>query len=257
MSVVRSVVLAAGMGTRMQSDRAKVLHEVGGKAMIHWVLSGLREAGVESHVVVVGYQHDVVESAVAAPGVTCVLQEPQLGTGHAVQCAEASLAGDGAVLVTVGDAPLVRASTYAALLDAHGKSGAAATVLSAEMSDPSGYGRILRDGAGQVTAIVEDRDATEAERQVREINSGIYVFRADDLRWALAGLTAENAQGEYYLTDTLALLVERGRPVAAHLAPSSAEIMGVNDPVQLAEAGRVLVDRLATGADERHADGGD
>lgn len=244
MNGTTAVVLAAGLGTRMCSDTAKVLHRIGGRSIAAWVLGALRSAGVERNVVVVGHQAEKVRAELEAPDVDFALQAEQKGTGHAVQCAGDLLpAGAETVVVTVGDAPLVRSETYGSLLAHHVRSDASATVLTTIMPDPTGYGRVLRHGDGRVSKIVEHRDATLEEREVGEINSGIYAFRASALTEALAHLRANNDQGELYLTDTLEILGQRGGRLEAVLTEDPHEVMGINTRAQLAEAGTLLLDR--------------
>ncbi|MBM4116764.1 hypothetical protein FJ251_03345 [bacterium] len=233
-----ALILAAGKGTRMKSDLPKVLHTLQGRPLLHWVIAAARAAGLTPQVIVVGHQAERVEASLAADGVgdlRFVLQAEQHGTGHAAQVARpalADLAGD--LVVLAGDVPLIRPGTLSDLLAAHRARQAAATVLTAELADPTGYGRILRDAAGDLLAIREHRDASAAERAVREINSGIYCFRLPALRAALDALRPENDQGEYYLTDTLAILRGQGERIAAHRCVDPAEIAGINDREQLA-----------------------
>ncbi|MAE69330.1 MAG: hypothetical protein CME06_02550 [Gemmatimonadetes bacterium] len=241
---VISLILAAGLGTRMRSERAKVLHRVGGRTLVEWVISALSDAGVERHIVVVGHQADEVRALCAAPGVGFALQSEQKGTGHAAQCARDELpSGDELVLVTVGDAPLVLPETYRAMLDHHRAHDADATILTAFPPDPTGYGRVIRDESGRVQRIVEQRDATEAERAVGEVNSGIYALRASKLQGSLDRLRADNDQGELYLTDTVAAIADDDGTVRAIAADDPDELMGINTRAQMAEAGRVLIGR--------------
>lgn len=238
-----AVILAAGKGTRMASDLPKVLHELDGKPLLRWVVDASRSAGLDPQILVVGHLAERVEATMRphdSGDLRFVLQAEQKGTGHAVQMAEPILSGlEGDVLVLAGDVPLIRAETLADLLAEHRHLEAAATVLTAELADPGGYGRILRNTDGDLAAIREHRDCTEDERAVREINSGIYCFRLPDLLESLAALRSENEQGEYYLTDTLEILCGKGRRVAAMLCADPAEIAGINDREQLAamEAG--------------------
>jgi bifunctional UDP-N-acetylglucosamine pyrophosphorylase/glucosamine-1-phosphate N-acetyltransferase len=242
------VVLAAGEGTRMRSRTTpKVLHELCGRTLLGHVLAANRALEPEHLVVVVGHAREQVAAHVREmdPAAVTVVQEPQNGTGHAVQVALADLSAlEGAVLVVLGDAPLLTTSTLRALVGAHAAAGAATTVLTALLDDPTGYGRVLRDGSGAVTAIVEHKDADEAARAVREINSGVFAFDAAQLREALGRLTTDNAQGELYLTDVVGLHRAAGLVVQAHAAPDPVETMGINDRVQLSEARRLLRDRL-------------
>jgi len=233
-----ALILAAGKGTRLKSDLPKVLHTLQDRPLLHWVIDASRAAGLGPLVIVVGHQAERVEASLAedrAGDLRFVLQAEQHGTGHAAQVARpalADLAGD--LLVLAGDVPLIQPATLTGLLSAHRARQAAATVLTAELADPTGYGRILRDGEGDLLAIREHRDASPAERAVREINSGIYCFRLPALLVALDALRPENDQGEYYLTDTLAILRGRGERIAAHRCPDPVEIAGVNDREQLA-----------------------
>lgn len=240
-------MLAAGLGTRMKSDTAKVLHEVAGEPLLGHVLRALREAGIDDVVVVVGHQRDKVTAYLhtVAPTAGTAVQETMRGTGDAVRQAMPHVRPDaGTVVVLAGDTPLLTGGTLTDLVSRHAVSGAAATILTARMPDPSGYGRIVRDDIG-VRRIVEHKDATDAERAIDEINSGLYVFDAAALRAGLDRLTSHNAQGEEYLTDVIGWLVEQGRPVAAHVTADPDEIHGINDRVQLAAAGAVLRQRVA------------
>ncbi|MCW2680186.1 MAG: UDP-N-acetylglucosamine pyrophosphorylase [Frankiales bacterium] len=242
------VVLAAGEGTRMRSrTRPKVLHELCGRTLLGHVLAANRALGPEHLVVVVGHAREQVAAHVheVDEQATTVVQEPQNGTGHAVQVALADHGDlDGTVLVVLGDAPLLTTATLRALVDAHAQAGAATTVLTAVLDDPAGYGRVLRDESGVVTRIVEHKDADEAARAVREINSGVFAFDAARLREALGSLTTDNAQGELYLTDVVGLHREAGLVVQAHVAPDVTETMGINDRVQLSDARELLRDRI-------------
>jgi bifunctional UDP-N-acetylglucosamine pyrophosphorylase / glucosamine-1-phosphate N-acetyltransferase len=245
------VVLAAGEGTRMKSTTPKVLHPVGGRTLLGHVLAAAGTLEPEHLVVVVGHGRDQVEAHLAevAPGAVVVVQEEQNGTGHAVRVALEGLGdadlGSGPVVVVAGDTPLLTGTTLASLVGAHTDAGAVSTVLTAVVDDPTGYGRVLRAPAsGLVTGIVEQKDADDAQRAVREINSGVYAFDAAALRDALGRLTTDNAQGEEYLTDVLGLHVAAGLVVAAVVAADADEILGVNDRVQLATAGALIRDRV-------------
>jgi len=240
-----AIILAAGVGKRMRSDRAKVLHPALGRPLLDHVIDAVRGAGVERIVIVVGHQADAVRAAVAARGVEFATQEQQLGTGHAVLQAAPLLAGrTGTTLVLCGDTPLLTSETLVDLLATHRQSGAAATVLSALLDDPTGYGRVIRDAHGHVQRIVEHKDATAAEREVREINSGLFAFAIADLFAALGRVRADNAQGEYYLTDTLEILLGLGRRVAARACRDPREVMGVNTPEQLREVETIMQERV-------------
>ncbi|MFG1776286.1 bifunctional UDP-N-acetylglucosamine diphosphorylase/glucosamine-1-phosphate N-acetyltransferase GlmU [Micromonospora sp. NPDC049048] len=241
------VVLAAGEGKRMKSALPKVLHPLLGRTLVGHVLAAAAPLAADRTVVVVGHGADQVRAHLAeiAPGATPVLQAEQLGTGHAVRIAlDAAPDATGTVVVINGDVPLLRPETVAALVEAHEGAGAAATVLAAEVPDPTGLGRIVRDADGRLEQIVEERDATSAQRAIREINAGIYAFDAARLRDALGKLSTDNDQGEEYLTDVFALLGSAGEPVAVHVAADHVETLGCNDRVELAALRRLLRDRV-------------
>jgi len=242
------IVLAAGQGTRMKSRLPKVLHEIGGRPLVGHVLHTARALGADHIEVVVRHERDQVVAALAAqhPDAVIVDQDDIPGTGRAVQVALDTLPADfeGDVLVLSGDVPLLQADTLQALLDGHRAASAAATLLSARLDDPTGYGRVIRGADGTVERIVEQKDASDEERAVTEINAGVYVFRATALRTSLAKVGRDNAQGEMYLTDVIGLLRAEAEPVAAELAADVASTFGVNDRAQLAEAGRVLNQRI-------------
>jgi bifunctional UDP-N-acetylglucosamine pyrophosphorylase / glucosamine-1-phosphate N-acetyltransferase len=238
---VHIVVLAAGMGTRIKSARPKVLHRVAGSPMIAHVLEGARALKPRSVTVVVGYQAEVVKSALAGhPDLTYVVQEPQLGTGHALLTAAPALNGStGTVILLSGDVPLLTAKTLQALLDRHQSTRAAATILTAVVDAPRGYGRIVRSGE-QIARIVEERDATPAERDIREINSGVYAFALDGLFEAVRAIATENAQREYYLPDLVAIYRQLGRNVETMTVANPDEIRGINSRAELAEVSRIV-----------------
>ncbi|MEU1842138.1 bifunctional UDP-N-acetylglucosamine diphosphorylase/glucosamine-1-phosphate N-acetyltransferase GlmU [Micromonospora sediminicola] len=241
------VVLAAGEGKRMKSSLPKVLHPLLGRTLLGHVLAAAGPLGADRTVVVVGHGADQVREHLTqvAPAATPVLQERQLGTGHAVRIAlDAVPDATGTVVVINGDVPLLRPATVEALVEAHEGAGAAATVLAAEVPDPTGLGRIVRDTQGQLEQIVEERDATPQQRALREINAGIYAFDVARLREALGKLSTDNDQGEEYLTDVFALLRDAGEPVAVHCAADHVETLGCNDRVELAGLRRLLRDRV-------------
>ncbi|MCQ4080534.1 bifunctional UDP-N-acetylglucosamine diphosphorylase/glucosamine-1-phosphate N-acetyltransferase GlmU [Streptomyces sp. RB6PN25] len=245
------VVLAAGEGTRMKSATPKVLHEIGGRSLVGHVVAAARELAPEHLVVVVGHARERVSAHLASidPAIRSAVQHEQNGTGHAARIGldELSAQGvalDGTVIITYGDTPLLTADTLRALTAAHEAEGNAVTVLTAEVPDPTGYGRIVRADDGAVCAIVEQKDATAGQRAITEINSGVYAFDAALLTDALGKITTDNAQGEEYLTDTLSILREAGHRVGATVADDHREILGINNRVQLAEARRLLNDRL-------------
>ena len=238
-----ALILAAGKGTRMKSKFPKILHKVGGVPMVEQVLRAVKAAGTQRQVVVVGFGGETVRDYLGDQAET-VMQKEQLGTGHAVLQAEPLLQGEaGTLLVTCGDTPLVTKETFTALIHCHEQSGAAATVLTAHMPDPTGYGRVIRDEKGQVVKIVEQKDGTPEELAVDEVNAGIYCFDMSLLWDMLHNVTNDNAQGEYYLTDIIGMLVSAGKVVSAFAAPSYAETLGVNSRQQMAEAERVLRQR--------------
>lgn len=233
------------MGTRMKSNVPKVLHRVVGRSLIGHVLTAVAPVAPEHTVVVVGHGRDEVTAEVLryVPGASCVVQEHQLGTGHAVQVALSALESlvDGTVVIVAGDTPLLQTQDLTALT--HSASDCAGAVLTARMSDPTGYGRVIRAEKGAVERIVEHRDASADELAVDEVNAGVYVFGLADLRRALAQLNSSNAQGELYLTDVVAILGREGKRIAAHCT-SETNILGVNDRRQLATAGSHLRDRI-------------
>ena len=242
------IVLAAGQGTRMKSRLPKVLHPIGGRTLVGHVLATASQLGAETVEVVVRHERDQVVAALAAehPEAVIVDQDDIPGTGRAVQVALDALPEgfDGDVLVLSGDVPLLEAETLQALVDGHRAAAAAATILSAIVDDPTGYGRVIRDAAGDVARIVEQKDADDAEKATREINAGVYVFRAGLLRTELAQVTTDNAQGEMYLTTVIGLLRAHDEKVAVEIAADTTATFGINDRVQLAEAARTLNDRI-------------
>ncbi|MFI0088556.1 bifunctional UDP-N-acetylglucosamine diphosphorylase/glucosamine-1-phosphate N-acetyltransferase GlmU [Streptomyces bobili] len=247
------VVLAAGEGTRMKSAIPKVLHDICGLSLVGHVLAASRELDPEHLVVVVGHAREKVTAHLAEvdPAVRTAVQEEQNGTGHAVRMGLEQLGGgiDGTVVVVCGDTPLLTGATLAQLAATHHADGNAVTVLTAEVPDATGYGRIVRDEAsGAVTGIVEHKDASEAQRAIREINSGVFAFDGQLLAKALKQVRTDNSQGEEYLTDVLGILREAGHRVGASVAADHREIAGINNRVQLAEARRILNDRLLTAA---------
>ncbi|MEV4102140.1 bifunctional UDP-N-acetylglucosamine diphosphorylase/glucosamine-1-phosphate N-acetyltransferase GlmU [Nonomuraea sp. NPDC049649] len=245
------IVLAAGEGTRMKSKTPKVLHELCGRALVDHMLGAARELGPERLVVVIGHDRERVGAHLAetSPDAVAVVQHEQRGTGHAVRTVLEEVGTiSGTVLVTYGDVPLLRTETLAALLERHESDGNAVTVLTAEVPDPTGYGRIVRDESGAVLEIVEEKDANPEQRAIREMNSGIYAFDGELLADAVKRVSTDNAQGEEYLTDVLSILRHDGHRVGACTAADYTEVEGVNDRVQLAFARKVLNRRLL----ERH-----
>jgi bifunctional UDP-N-acetylglucosamine pyrophosphorylase/glucosamine-1-phosphate N-acetyltransferase len=238
---IHIVVLAAGKGTRMKSDLPKVLHRAAGLPLIDHVLRAAGSVSPQSVVVVVGHGADQLKSALGErPGLSFALQEPQLGTAHALLQAEPQLGGaTGIVLLLYGDVPLLRASSLTALVRTHQERRAAATVLTAIVPAPDGYGRVVRDGKG-IAAIVEHKDASPAEREIREINSGIYAFDLAPLFEALRAIGSSNAQGEYYLPDLVKIYRGRGLTVETVALDDAREIMGVNSRKELADVSAIL-----------------
>jgi len=239
---VHVVILAAGKGTRMKSRRPKVLHELAGRSLIEHVLVTVDQLRAASVTLVVGHGADDVRTALASrPDLQYVVQSPQLGTGHALLQARSVLEGQtGTVLLLYADVPLLESSTLIRLVETHRESRAAATVLTAELDDPYGYGRIVRDETGRIARIAEERDASGDERGIHEVNSGIYCFSITPLFDSLGELAAENSQGEYYLTDLVSVYRRRGLPVETLKLDSPDELRGVNSRVDLAELGGFL-----------------
>ncbi len=237
------LILAAGQGKRMNSDRPKVLQPLGGRPLLAHVIETARAMSPEAINVVYGHGADDVRAAFPEPDITWTLQAEQLGTGHAVAQALPSIPPEHAVLVLCGDAPLVRPDSLSALTDIvpEGSLG----LLTARPEDPSGYGRVVRDEAGVVTGIVEERDASETEWEIDEINTGVMVLPVQWLGQAISALSSDNAQGEYYLTDVIGLAVEQGLPIVTVEAEDASEVLGINDRNQLAQAERVAQERNA------------
>ncbi|RMI20095.1 MAG: UDP-N-acetylglucosamine pyrophosphorylase [Calditrichaeota bacterium] len=247
MTELATVILAAGKGTRMKSDLPKVLHTLNGRPMVHYVIDVAEAIGSRRIVLVVGHKKELVIEACRERGVEFVVQSPQLGTGHAVLQTHPLFEGyQGDILVLSGDVPLLRAETLQKLLDIHRQEQPLATLLTTEMDDPTGYGRIVRDENGLVKQIVEHKDADEEIRKIREINVGIYIFRAEPLFRTLPLVKNDNAQGEYYLPDVVKIYVDRGEKVAAVLTGDVEETHGINTVEQLQRAEAILRERLQT-----------
>ncbi len=240
MEELSAIILAAGAGTRMKSEKPKVLHEVCGKTLVEWVCDAAYGAGVKNCITVVGHKAQMVMDYLGSR-VQFALQEQQLGTGHAVMQAKHLLQDKkGHVIVLGGDAPLVKAETIKKALESHIADNNAATVLTAELSDSTGYGRIVRGKAGRIVQIVEQKDATIEQLDIKEVNSGIYCFNISHLLEALSKLSNQNAQGEYYLTDTLEILIKGNHNVGAMKIENAYEILGVNDRKQLWQVQQIL-----------------
>ena len=226
---IAAVIMAAGKGTRMKSDLPKVLHKLGGKPMVEYVVNAARAAGAERTLLVIGHRWEQAKEALKHLPVEFVLQKEQLGTGHAVLQTEKLLCDfEGDVLVLCGDVPLLRPDTLTGFVGEHRKRKASATVLTAIPGDPTGYGRVVRDERGLVQEIVEEKDADADQRRIREINTGTFCFDRSSLFSALGMLSNDNEQGEYYLTDTLKLLRERKLPVWGVVVPDPRETLGIN-----------------------------
>lgn len=239
-----SVILAAGMGTRMKSKMPKVIHKVCGKELCRWVIDASKEAGADAVCAVVGHKAEMVKEAL---GDVCsfALQAEQKGTGHAVmQAIDVIKAAKGEVVILNGDTPLVTADAIKNAVEYHRNSKNQATVITAHLDDATGYGRIVREEGGGVLKIVEQKDASEEEKKINEVNSGMYVFDGESLVYALSQLTPNNAQGEYYLTDTLEILLKAGKKVGGYAIADNDEIRGINDRVQLSEAQKIMQRRI-------------
>lgn len=239
-----SVILAAGMGTRMKSKMPKVLHKVCGKPLCKWVIDASKEAGAEKVCTIVGHKAELVKEEI---GDVCefALQAEPKGTGHAVmQAIDFIKSVNGEIVILNGDTPLVTADAVKNAIEYHKANGNQATVITAILPDATGYGRIVRDADGGVRKIVEQKDANEEEKRINEVNSGMYVFDSESLVYALAKITPNNAQGEYYLTDTLEILLDAGKKIGGFAIADNDEIRGINDRVQLNEAERIMSRRI-------------
>ncbi len=245
MSKLKAVILAAGKGTRMKSDLPKVVHTIDGKCLVDYAIEAAKGAGADEVCLVVGYKSDVVKESIQNKDVTFVMQEEQLGTGHAVKCAKDFMGEDGQTMILFGDTPLITAKTLKNLADYHKEKGNTVTVLSAMMEDPTGYGRIIRDEKGNFVKSVEHKDANEKELASHEVNSGMYIFDTKELKEALEKITPNNAQGEYYLPDTLTIIKEKGLRVDAYALDNPEDITGVNDQEQLKAATEIIHTRKA------------
>lgn len=242
------IVLAAGKGTRMRSNLAKVLHPLNGEPMICWPVAAAREVGAGKIILVIGHQAEDVQHYFAGHSdIVFAVQEEQLGTGHAVACAAPFLVGfRGPVLILCGDVPLIRQETLQEMLIRHRERQATISILTTVLDNPFGYGRVIKREGGRVLHIVEEKDATEEQKNVSEVNAGIYCVEAEFLAQAVASLRNDNAQGEYYLTDIVEMVTERGALCVAHQTTDTLEVMGVNDRVQLATAEAEMRRRINT-----------
>ena len=238
-----TVILAAGEGTRMNSKKSKVLHKMLGKSLIEHVMDAAKYAGSQKICLVIGHKGEEVREAIG-DSVEYAVQKERLGTGHAVMQADSFIEEEGDILVLYGDTPLITGETLKNMIETHRKEKNGVTILSAIVEDPTGYGRIIRDEAGNFIKIVEHKDASEEELKVREINGGMYCFQARLLKEALKELTNHNVQGEYYLTDTLHIILSKGYRVNAMIVKDSTEILGVNSRAQLSEVTQILKRRI-------------
>jgi bifunctional UDP-N-acetylglucosamine pyrophosphorylase/glucosamine-1-phosphate N-acetyltransferase len=236
-----ALVLAAGEGTRMKSNMAKVLHTVRGTSMIRRVLRTVRSVSPSRIIVVIGHQAEAVREELRGEEVEFARQEERLGTGHAAMIAERLLGGfQGTLVVLNGDTPLLKPDTLERFLEHHRNSGNVATVLSTIIDEPAGYGRIVRGGSGEFERIVEHKDANGSQRRIDEINSGIFCFECPGFFGAVKRLNRRNVQGEYYITDVMEILNSDGRPVGVYRSDQGYELLGINDAAQLEAAERLL-----------------
>lgn len=233
MAKLNAIILAAGQGTRMKSAYPKVLHKILGQTMLKYVIESAQQSGAGSIVVIVGFEGEQVIQSLG-PDIQYVWQREQLGTGHAVLMAESILSGmEGDLLVLYGDTPLLEPETIKDLVKAKHSQGAVAAILTTQLNDPSGYGRIIRNSQGGISGIVEDKDASPEQKDIKEVNTGVYCFEIQSLLKALKLLSPRNAQGEYYLTDVFKIFVDQNLPVAGVLTHQAEQVMGPNDRVQL------------------------
>lgn len=244
---IDAIIMAAGKGTRMGGDLPKVIHQVAGKPMVYWVVKACKEAGASRCILVIGYKGELVREALAGEGgVEFVEQTEQLGTAHAVQMAEPAFEGNpiGDVFVLAGDGPLIRAQTLSRLVEVHRRTNAGATLASSVIDDPTGYGRIVRDANGHFDSIVEQKDATEEQRAIKEVNPSYYCFDGQKLFKTIDAISANNAQGEYYITDAPGILKSQGQTVTVVDAVPPEDVLSINNPDQLATVDLILRDRL-------------
>lgn len=241
-----AILLAAGQSTRMNTRMPKVLHEVCGRPMLEWVLEACRNAGVTRHIVVVGYgKEQIIERFEKDGDVEFVEQVERRGTGHAVMCCTDKLEGfDGQTLVLCGDAPLIRTETLKVLIEKHEQERSAVTLATADMPDPTGYGRIVRDGYGNIQSIVEHNDCDDKQLEITEVNPGYFCFQTPMLLDALKKITPNNVKNEYYLTDALHILLHDGHKATAVTAVAAEDAMGVNNRQQLALVGKIMQSRI-------------
>ncbi|MEN8231885.1 MAG: sugar phosphate nucleotidyltransferase [Thermodesulfobacteriota bacterium] len=239
---ISGLVLAAGLGTRMKSSRAKVLHEVLSKPMILHVMDTIKALDLDRTYIIVGHQKEKVAELVRGYQAECIVQEKQLGTGHAVLCAEKELQEmGGTVLILSGDVPLIKAETLKAMLAEHAQNNSTLTLMTIELADPTNYGRIIRDEKDKILGIIEEKDATADQKKTREINAGIYCVEADFLFNALKKVGTDNKQGEMYLTDIVKIAIDTGLQVDTFSGAGSEEVLGINSRLELAKANEYLL----------------
>ena len=258
--MLKAVILAAGKGTRMNSEKPKVVHQVLAMPMVYYAIEAAFDAGADRVCVIVGYKADEVKSAIAEAyasepdrlsHIEYAIQSEQLGTGHAVRCASSFIGTDGDVVVLCGDTPLVTADTLHGGIRTHQSMGNGVTVISAVLDEPHGYGRIIREtGAGTLSRIVEEKDASDDEREIKEVNSGIYIFDCGALTDALERITNDNAQGEYYLPDTIEIIKRSGLRADVCPMDDADAIRGVNTIEQLACAEEIMKYKRQNGQGE-------
>lgn len=240
MAINTAVILAAGAGTRMKSKRPKVLHKVCGQSMAARVINGVKASAVHHIIVVIGNGADMVKQTLKPLDVTFALQEEQLGTGHAVMQAEKYIPDEGNVIVLCGDMPLIKKDTIMSFLRFHEDQDFDISVLTAEVENPCGYGRIIKDTNDKIKKIVEEKDANNQERQINEINSGVYLFKTQILKNYLKKISNDNVQGEYYLPDIIEIGMKKGNKIGTYLIDDAEQIMGVNSRKQLAKAESIM-----------------
>lgn len=246
MNESKTIILAAGQGTRMRSHKSKVLHQICEKNILDYVVDASIDSGITDVAVIVGFQAEEVKKSLG-PGIITILQKEQLGTGHAVlQALPFFKELHGNLIVLVGDAPLIRPETIKGLITEHEARGHGATVLTAEFKDPAGYGRMVKNQADELVKIVEERDATVAEKKITEINSGMYCFDAQTLILALKKINTNNTQGEYYLTDVIAIMRQMGKTTGTYVTPDYEDIQAINSKVQLSEVAVIMRKRINT-----------
>ena len=245
---IKSIILAAGKGTRMKSDTSKVLHKIFNKELLGYVIDAVNDTGLaEENYIIVGHQAEAVEKYVSEnyKNAKCRLQSPQLGTGHAAYQAYEDLKGfTGGVLILCGDTPLLTSETLKDFINEHEKSGAALTVMSAIFEDPTNYGRIIRDENGNLKAIIEEKDASPAQKKIKEVNTGVYLINWAEVSDAFLNLDSNNAQNEYYLTDIVKWTINKGLKAQSYILKNNEESYGINSKLHLAQATKVLKDRV-------------